>query len=76
MGMGLTDYLLIAAAAGLTVEEVERIDRAEDPIVRQLCLEGLPRGDYFPLHRKVRCPRCAARITMAPCVRCDLESAL
>jgi len=61
MEMGVSDYSVIASAVGLTVEEVERIDRAEDSPIRQLSCEGIPYGEYFTLEghplSQVPCPR-------------------
>jgi hypothetical protein len=70
MQMGISDYSVIADAVGLTVEEVERVDMVEDPAVRQLALAGIPAGESFKLRRRVRCPRCQAKIGLAPCIAC------
>lgn len=71
MEMGIADYDTIAGAVGLTVEEIAQIDRAEDTAIRQLGIARIPYGVYFHLQDKVRCPRCDAWITLAPCVACD-----
>jgi hypothetical protein len=70
MQMGISDYSVIADAVGLTVEEVERIDMVEDPAVRRLALAGIPAGESFKLRRRVRCPRCQAKVGLAPCIAC------
>jgi hypothetical protein len=70
MQMGISDYSVIAGAVGLTVEEVERIDLAEDPSVRQLALAGIPAGEFFRLDRRLRCPKCQATLSVAPCLAC------
>ena len=71
MEMGVSDYTIIASAVGLTVEEVERIDMAEDSPIRQLSCEGIPYGEYFTLEKDIRCPKCHAMVKFAPCVACD-----
>jgi len=70
MEMGISDYSEIARAVGLTVEEVERIDKVEDPNVRQLALAGIPVGESFKLDNYVRCPKCRAEVRVVPCVAC------
>ena len=69
---GITTYATIAYAVGLTVDDVAYIDAAEEKVIRQLAIVGIPRGDYFRLRRKVRCPRCNSWITLAPCVACNI----
>ncbi len=68
--MGVRDYAAIAVAACLSVKEVQRIDMAEDRLVRQLGVAGIPQGVYFKLHETVRCPKCNALVKMAPCIAC------
>jgi hypothetical protein len=70
MEMGIPDYAVIAEAVGLTVEEVRRIDSAEDSSVRQLAVAGIPVGEFFKLVARVRCPRCGNDVGVAPCVGC------
>jgi len=70
MEMGISDYSVIAGAVGLTVEEVERVDMAEDPSVRQLAVVGIPAGEFFRLDDRVRCPKCQAKLSIAPCLAC------
>ena len=70
MQMGISDYSVIAGAAGLTVEEVERVDLAEDRSVRQLAVAGIPAGEFFRLEDRVRCPKCQAKLSVAPCLAC------
>jgi len=70
MEMGISDYSVIAGAVGLTVEEVERVDMAEDRSVRQLALAGIPAGEFFRLDNRVRCPKCQAKLSVAPCLAC------
>jgi hypothetical protein len=70
MEMGISEYSVIAAAVGLTIEEVERVDMAEDPAVRRLALAGIPVGESFKLSRRVRCPKCQAKVGIAPCIAC------
>lgn len=70
MEMGITDYSVIAAAVGLTVKEVERIDMVENPAVRQVVLAKIPVDESFKLIHRVRCPRCQARVCIAPCIAC------
>jgi len=70
MEMGVSEYSVIANAVGLTVEEVERVDMVEDSAVRQLALARIPVGESFKLANYVRCPRCQARVRLAPCVAC------
>ena len=74
MQMGFSDYAEIAAAVGLTDEEVRRIDMAEDANVRRLAIQGLPPGKQFRLARPLRCPKCRQRITIAPCIVCEGKS--
>lgn len=68
--MGISDYAVIAEAVGLTVEEVRRIDSAEESSVRQLAAAGIPIGEFFKLVHRVRCPRCHNNVGVAPCVGC------
>jgi hypothetical protein len=70
MEMGISEYSVIAEAVGLTIEEVERVDLAEDPAVRRLALTGIPAGESFRLKRRLRCPRCQAKVGLAPCIAC------
>ena len=70
MEMGVSEYSVIAGAVGLTVEEVERVDMAEDPGVRQLAVARIPTGEFFRLDNRVRCPRCQAKLSIVPCVAC------
>ncbi|HLA84284.1 MAG TPA: hypothetical protein VJL29_05790 [Thermoguttaceae bacterium] len=70
MEMGISDYAVIAGAVGMTVEEVERVDMVEDPAIRQLALAGIPAGESFRLSRRVRCPKCQAKVGLAPCIAC------
>jgi hypothetical protein len=70
MQMGISDYSVIAGAVGLTVEEIERIDLAEDPSVRELAVAGIPAGEFFRLDRRLRCPKCQATLSVAPCLAC------
>ena len=69
--MGIRDHAQIAAAVGLSLEEVAQIDAAEDAAIRELGLEGIPAGEFFALAKVIRCPRCGARLTLAPCVTCQ-----
>jgi len=71
MEMGISEYSVIARAVGLTVEEIERVDMVEDSDVRQLALAGIPVGESFKLYGCVRCPKCQARVSLAPCVACQ-----
>ena len=75
MQIGISDYAKIALAVGLTEREVRQIDMAKDPAVRELGVRGIPPGTYFHLRRRVRCPQCAAWITVAPCVACQIRAA-
>ena len=70
MEMGVSEHSVIANAVGLTVEEVERVDMAEDPAVRQLAVERIPVSESFKLDNFVRCPKCLAKVGLAPCVAC------
>ena len=70
MEMGIREYSVIAKAVGLTVEEVERVDMVEDSAVRQLALAGIPVGESFKLDFRVRCPKCHAKVRIAPCIAC------
>ena len=70
MEMGISEYCVIARAVGLSVEEVERVDMAEDSSVRQLAVAGIPAGEFFRLDSRVRCPKCQAKLSIAPCIAC------
>jgi hypothetical protein len=70
MEMGISDHTVIARAVGLTVEEVERIDSAEDTSVRQLAVARIPIGEFFKLITHVRCPGCHNDVSVVPCVSC------
>jgi hypothetical protein len=70
MEMGISKYRLIAEAVGLTEAEVRGIDTAEDLLVRQLAVAGIPMGEFFKLDCRVRCPKCQAMLVIAPCVSC------
>jgi hypothetical protein len=71
MEMGISDYSVIARVAGLTVEEVERVDMADDLSVRQLAVAGIPAGEFFRLYNRLRCPKCQAMLSIAPCIACQ-----
>ncbi|MFV2069130.1 MAG: hypothetical protein ACC645_19355, partial [Pirellulales bacterium] len=60
---GITDYEVLSAAVGLSIEEVRQIDMAHDPEIRRLGIHGLPSGEYFRLRNRVRCPKCSAWLT-------------
>ena len=75
MSMGVADYDVIGEAVGLTADEVQEIDMAEEATIRALCGAGIPLGEYFRLQTKVRCPRCSARTTIAPCAKCVSDAA-
>ncbi len=70
MEMGVSEYSVIANAVGLTVEEIKRVDMVEDSAVRQLALARIPVGESFKLDNYVRCPKCEAKVGLAPCVAC------
>jgi hypothetical protein len=70
MEMGISEYRVIAEAVGLTTAEVRDIDAAKDSSVRQLAVAGIPMGEFFKLDHRVRCPRCQAKVEIAPCVTC------
>lgn len=70
MEMGISEYRLIAEAVGLTEAEVRGIDTAEDALVRQLAVAGIPISEFFKLDCRVRCPKCQAMVVIAPCVSC------
>ena len=70
MEMGISEYSVIADAVGLSVEEIERVDMVEDPAVRQLALAGIPVGESFKLRRRLRCPKCQAKVGLVPCIAC------
>lgn len=71
MEMGVRDFGEIASATGLSVEDVQEIESAEDRKIRRIASEGTPPGTYLPLTKPVRCPTCNGMVTMAPCVACD-----
>ena len=70
MEMGVRDHAVIAEAVGLTVEEVRRVDSAEESSVRQLAVARIPVGEFFKLVARVRCPTCGSDVGVAPCVGC------
>ena len=75
MEMGVSDYNAIARAVGLTVDEVKRIDKAEDGRIRSAASKGTPKGTFLPLNKSMRCPQCRQLITLVPCVACaNLEN--
>ena len=69
--MGIHDHQDIGDAVGLSLDEIAVIDRADDHNVRRLGVLGIPFGQFFNLRAAVRCPRCEAWVTVAPCVACD-----
>ena len=76
MQMGVSDYSEIAAAVGLTCDEVKRIDMAEDPRIKSLATQGVPAGKRFHLVRPLACPNCLHKITIAPCVACATRTSV
>ena len=75
MQMGVRDFQVIAAAVGLSVDEIAKIDRADDDTVRHLAISGFPPGERLRLREAIRCPRCRGRTQVAPCALCEcLES--
>ena len=72
MQSGVSDFALIASAVGLTQEEVERIDTAEDSHVRRLAVSGVPDDFVFRLRTSVACPSCGRRIYLIPCLACRI----
>ncbi len=71
MEMGVTDYRVIAEAVGLEVDEVKQIDLATEGPVRRLGVQGIPAGEFFNLRTTICCPKCGAKVTIAPCVACS-----
>ena len=71
MSMGVTDFSEIASLVGLSVEDVQSVDDAEDPNVRKLAAEGVLDGGQFKLRGSVRCPKCHANVSTVPCVTCS-----
>jgi hypothetical protein len=70
MQMGISDLLTIALAINLDPTLVEAIDSAEDPLIRQLAVEGIPDGEFFKLRARVTCPKCKRSVLLAPCLAC------
>ena len=75
MEMGLSDYDKIADAVGLTSADIRRIDMAEDAKIRRLATQGTPEGTYYTLRRPIRCPGCDGKVTLVPCVVCQIRRA-
>ena len=67
---GFTDLQLIADSTGLTLREVQEIEGANDPRVQRFINEGLPAGELYRLRNAVKCPTCAGRVYLVPCVLC------
>jgi hypothetical protein len=67
---GYDDLGLIADSLGMTINEVEAIESAEDQRVRRLLREGLPQGFLYRIHRAVKCRICGGKINLVPCVLC------
>ena len=72
MQSGISDLSLVAAAVGLTRDEVERIDAADDPGVRKIASQGTPEEFVFRLRHNVTCPMCGSRIYLVPCMSCKI----
>ena len=70
---GLMDLPQLACAVGLTLEQVHRIDEAEDPAIRQIALANLPEDFVFRLRERVTCPSCGGKIFLVPCLQCRIE---
>ncbi len=70
MQMGISDLLTIGLAIDLDPTLVEAIDSAEDPLIRQLAVEGIPDGEFFKLRARVICPKCKRSVLLAPCLAC------
>ena len=70
MQMGISDFRTIALAVDLEVMQVEQIDSAQDPLVRELALEGIPVGEFFKLRSQIVCPTCNRSVSLAPCLAC------
>jgi hypothetical protein len=76
MEMGVSDLSDIADAVGLTLEEVERVDRAADLAVRQLAVSRIPISESFKLKHNIRCPKCQAEVSLVPCIACRTACAV
>jgi hypothetical protein len=72
MQTGVMDYATIARATGLSEEEIERIDAAQEDHIRQLAVQGTARDVYYHLRCKITCPRCGSIIYLVPCVACTV----
>ena len=59
---GLSDYDVIADAAGVSRRDVENIDQATDPYVRKLAVRGLHDGLICRLRKTINCPKCGAEM--------------
>jgi len=75
MEMGIKDYRLIGEAVGLEAADVKEIDLAGDGPIRRLGVQGIPAGEYFNLRTTICCPKCGAKVTIAPCVACSSQKA-
>jgi hypothetical protein len=67
---GMSNMDRIAAAVGLSIDEVKRLEAANDPRVRQIIAEGPPPGFVFRLRSVIICPGCGCRIFLVPCMTC------
>gem|GEM_PF-4050531 len=70
---GIDDETVIAQAVGIDVDEVRRIESANDLEVRRVAVDGIPADFLFRLRRAVVCPRCGSRIFLVPCIFCQMD---
>ncbi len=70
---GITDPALIARAVGLSVEEVQAIESADDPRARWYAIWGFDDEFTHRLQEQIKCPRCGCRINLVPCVNCKVH---
>lgn len=71
MQMGVSDYATIATSLGISEKEVAAIDLSDDVRIRRMAINGVPAEKRFRLLKPLRCPKCRARITVAPCLACS-----
>ena len=70
---GVTEPALIARAVGLSVEEVQAIESADDPGARWYAIRGFDDEFTHRLREQIKCPRCGCRIILVPCVNCKVH---
>ena len=76
LNSGFDDLITIAGAVGMPVDEVKRVESADDKRIRWYVCNGLPDDFVYRLRKQVVCPGCRGKINLVPCLECKLRGTI